>query len=203
MSGGLTDLWDGGSTADWSRLGFEVADGLVTVGSVRIHLGSDVAWSLGESTGPIDGIEAKPATTPAAADLRGSHPNGVTGVDHVVVLTPDLGRTMDALAEAGLELRRTREAGGGRTQAFYWAGPTIVEVVGPVEPPEAKGDPGPATLWGIALTCEDLDQAAAAMGPLLGTPRDAVQPGRRIATVRTSDTDICLAIALMTPHRAS
>jgi hypothetical protein len=46
----------------------------------------------------------------------------------------------------------------------------------------------------------DLDQTAHALGDLLGTPRDAVQPGRRIATLR-AEAGLGPAIAFMSPGR--
>ena len=46
-----------------------------------------------------------------------------------------------------------------------------------------------------------MDAAAAALGDLLGSPRDAVQPGRRIATLRP-EAGLGPAIAFMTPGPA-
>ena len=56
--------------------------------------------------------------------------------------------------------------------AFVRFGELIVEVA------EAGG---PARFWGLTVTVPDVDALA---GPLLGDARAAVQPGRRIATVR-------------------
>ncbi len=195
MSCDLTDLWDCGSTTGWAERAFSVVEATVDLGAIQLHTGAEVGWSLSGPAGPIDGIPVHP--TPARSQLAPvPHPNGVTSVDHVVVLTGNMARTQAAFDAAGLELRRTRDAGHGRTQAFYWAGDTIIELVGPA----SGSDDGPATLWGIALNCEDLDRAASVMGPYLGSIRDAVQPGRRIATVRGAESAIGLAIALMTPH---
>jgi len=52
----------------------------------------------------------------------------------------------------------------------------------------------------ITLVVTDLEAAAAAMGELLGDIRDAVQPGRRIATVRR-DAGLGVPVAFMTPRR--
>jgi hypothetical protein len=93
-------------------------------------------------------------------------------------------------------LRRERNAGSTRNpmrQGFFRHGETIVEVVGPAEP---AGD-APASLWGIVVVVADLDAAAAVMGDALGRPRDAVQPGRRIATVGAEAVS-GLPLALMT-----
>jgi hypothetical protein len=71
-----------------------------------------------------------------------------------------------------------------------------------VEAPEGTkiaADPGgPARLWGISFLVEDLATPAAALGENLGEPRDAVQPGRRIATI-ASAAGLGPAIAFMTP----
>ena len=49
------------------------------------------------------------------------------------------------------------------------------------------------------MTVADLDFAAAELGSLLGTIRDAVQPGRRIATIRRQ-AGLGLPVALITPE---
>ena len=58
----------------------------------------------------------------------------------------------------------------------------------------------PRVTKGLAFVTQDIDAAAAALGDGLGRVKDAVQPGRRIGTVRTKDLDISVALALMTPH---
>jgi hypothetical protein len=51
-------------------------------------------------------------------------------------------------------------------------------------------------LWGLALAVEDLDSAVAALGPHVGSIRPAVQPDRRIATLRRS-AELAIPIALI------
>jgi hypothetical protein len=99
-----------------------------------------------------------------------------------VVFTPDLERTTQALEEAGIERRRVREvetSDGPLRQGFFRFGKVILEVV-----EHAKVEPGPALFWGITFAVEDLGACAELLGDRLGSIRDAVQPGRRIATVR-------------------
>ena len=136
------------------------------------------------------GAGADPATAPRA----GGHANGVTHIDHVVVITPDLERTTAALAAVGLEPRRTREAGGGRLQRFFRLGEVVLEVVGPAEPAGAA----PASFWGLAFTVADIDAAARVLTGRIGEPRRAVQQGRRIATLRTGP-EVSVPVALMSP----
>jgi hypothetical protein len=57
-------------------------------------------------------------------------------------------------------------------------------------------DDGPARFWGITFAVEDLDAAAGMLGDRLGSIRDAVQPGRRIATVRR-EAELGLPVALI------
>ena len=127
-----------------------------------------------------------------------AHPNGITDVDHVVVMSPDGERTVDAFAAAGLELRRRRDTSMGGApwvQWFFRPGSTIVELAAPLEP---TGD-GPATLWGVTFVSDDLDGSVSSMGPHISEIRPAVQPGRRIASVRRS-AGISTQIAVMDPH---
>lgn len=88
-----------------------------------------------------------------------------------------------------------REAGGGLRQSFFVVGDALLELVGPAAP---EGD-GPAAFWGLVAAVADLDAACAALGDLIAPPRDAVQPGRRIAVVRR-EAGLGTALALMTPR---
>jgi catechol 2,3-dioxygenase-like lactoylglutathione lyase family enzyme len=179
--------------ASWSAAGFRVEDGRSRVSRVTLQLTGKGArrgilgWTLGEE---------------ATADAAGPHPNGVVRVDHVVMLTPDLDRTVAELESQGFDLRRRREGptpGGSTQQAFFRAGEPILEVVLAPEGSSVARDPGgPARLWGLAFSVEELDRTAQALGELLGTPRDAVQTGRRIATLRPS-AGLGPAIAFMSP----
>lgn len=140
----------------------------------------------GASTPPAGGAGSHPGSPPV------HHPNGVTGIDHVVVVTPDLDRTTAALEQRGVAARRTREAGRGRLQRFFRLGEVILEVVGPAE---AAGD-GPATFWGLAFTVADIDTTARHLAGRIGEPRRAVQQGRRIATLRVGD-EVSVPVAFM------
>ena len=122
-------------------------------------------------------------------------------MDHVVAFSPDLERTVPALEAAGLDLRRVREGptpAGAQRQAFFRLGESILEVVEhPPGTPAAADRDAPAGFYGLAFGVEDLDVAARRLGPLLGEPRDAVQPGRLIATVRR-EARLGLPVALIT-----
>ena len=143
----------------------------------------------------LDGVPTKEvgsSVSPAPA----SHANGVTAIDHVVLLSPDLGRTVEALAAIGVEPRRERdgELGGQRIrQVFFRLGEVIVEVVGP---PGTASD-GPSTLWGITYVVEDIDATAAFFGDRTTPVKDAVQPGRRITTLHHSQLGMSVRSAMI------
>jgi hypothetical protein len=196
----------------WTAAGFTVdEDGVCRIGSVRVRLvGRDggkriLGWSLRDAPaarladGRLDGL---PTTASSAAPATpAAHANGATHIDHVVLLSPDLPRTTAALGSIGVTPRGERETtsyGAPMRQVFFRLGEVILELVGGVEPGE--GDPG---FFGLAITVEDLDAAAALLGEHLGAAKDAVQEGRRIATLRHRDLGMTVATALMSPEPRS
>lgn len=193
--------------AAWRSAGFTVDGDTCVVGSVRLELvGRDAGkritgWTLrGVDLGPaatIDGLPTGITTSPMPAPV--THPNGVTLIDHVVLVTPDQQRTTAAFEALGCTVRRTRETdqyGPPFLQTFFRAGEVILELIGPAEP---SGD-GPAGFFGLAFTCRDLDATKALLGDGLGEPKDAVQQGRRIATLRHKQFGISIATAFMSPE---
>ncbi|MET0737208.1 MAG: VOC family protein [Acidimicrobiales bacterium] len=187
-----------GTLTGWVDAGFAVEDDHVALGGVRMRTavgaGTGIlAWSLsGIDDGAIDGLLTV-AGEPATEATR--HPNRTVAVDHVVVTSPDLDRTTEALAAFGVELRRRRDA-GRKEQRFFRLGPVILELIG--EPGEHG--PGPAAFWGLALTVDDIDVTTALLGDHLGPVTDAVQPGRRIATLRHEALGIPVPIAFLSPN---
>jgi catechol 2,3-dioxygenase-like lactoylglutathione lyase family enzyme len=194
----------------WREAGFDVEGDVCVAGAVRVrlvgpgHKRGIVGWSVrGASTFELDGIPTTASDNPLPAASPTEHPNGVTAIDHVVAFTPDLDRTTATLRGAGLDLRRVREEptpGGAPRQAFFRMGEVILEVVQAPGGTGIAADPsGPARLWGISFLVEDLDHTASALGDLLGEPRAAVQPGRRIATLH-KHAGLGPAVAFMTPR---
>lgn len=199
-----------GDPRRWVDLGFSVdQDGSCQVGAVTLQVsppedggrpGID-GWAFAGLHDPpmgIDGIPTEAADDPGPP--AASHPNGVTSLDHVVVTTPDLSRTVAALEDAGLRVLRRRDTeAGGRPmrQVFLRPGEAVIEVVGPPEPTGG----GKARFFGLAFTVADLDATAALLGDLLGAPKVAVQPGRRIATVR-ADAGLGVPVAFMSGEPA-
>ncbi len=183
----------------WAELGFDVdAHGNMDIGGVRVRLGGEgsgvTAWSLVRvnAMGSIDGLP-----TPVPRVLRPppfkTHPNGATSIDHVVILTSSLDRTAAALARAGAELKRIQDSARGR-MGFRRLGPAILEVV---QRDDLESDE--AQFWGIVVVVISLDELAERLGDRLGPIKQAVQPGRRIAMLRT-DVGISAPLAFMSPE---
>jgi hypothetical protein len=191
----------------WSALGFAVVDRCCQVGTVRLRLiGASggrgiVGWSLRAITSvDLDGLATTRSESPVPVTAA-PHPNGVRAVDHVVVMSPALDRSVRALQAAGLTLRRIRELptpAGAPRQAFFRLGDEILEVI--QEPDQVVEQRGPgdraARLWGLALIAEDLDRAVERLGSHASPAHPAVQPGRRIATLRRS-AGLAIPVALM------
>jgi hypothetical protein len=180
----------------WERLGFSVRDRELALGGVRVQLGAAgtgiVEWTLAgiDPTTDIDGLATEVVAPARTSEL--THENGAIGVDHLVVTTPSFDRTAAELDAAGLPLKRTITAPKGNRMGFRRLGPAILELV------EVPGESaGPARFWGLVVIVADLDALATRLGDHLGSIRDAVQPGRRIATLRDS-AGLGEAVAFMT-----
>jgi Glyoxalase/Bleomycin resistance protein/Dioxygenase superfamily len=192
----------------WAAAGFSVDVGdpaaVCRIGTVRIRLtGRDrgtgiVGWSLRDlpagAPSDLDGIPTTGAD--AAPPTPARHPNGATVIDHVVLLSPDLRRTVDALAAVGIDPRRERDAelsGRPVKQIFFRLGEVILEMVGSPDTVEE----GPSRLWGITYVVDDIEATAAFFGEHRTPVKDAVQPGRRITTVHHRDYGMSVATAMI------
>jgi hypothetical protein len=195
----LAELVIADAPEPWSELGFEVDEhGNMDLGGVRVRLGGEgagiIAWSLlrVNAMGSIDGLP-----TPVPRVLRPppfkTHPNGATGIDHVVILSSSLDRTAAALARAGVELKRVHESERGR-MGFRRLGPAILEVVqrDDLEQDEAR-------FWGLAVVVISLERLAERLGERLGPIKQASQPGRRIAMLNRG-AGISAPLAFMSPE---
>jgi hypothetical protein len=194
--------------AHWAALGFTVADGCCELGGVRVRFTGPlpgrgiVGWSLRDvHSTELDGLPTTISERPVPTEMPTAHPNGVFAIDHVVAFSPAFERSVAALQAAGLDLRRVREEptpAGAPRQAFFRLGREILELVQePDDVVRSVGGPDrPARFWGLALLVEDLDRTVQLLGPHAGEPRAAVQPGRRIATVRRS-AGLAVPLALM------
>jgi hypothetical protein len=188
----------GADPAAWSAAGFAIEDDSTRTGSVQLDLVAGegiLGWRLYPGAEEIDGRPVAAATAPAAA---GTHPNGISQIDHLVVFTPELERTTEAFEAIGVERRRVREVetdDGLLRQGFFRLDEVILEAV-----EHSKVEPGPTRFWGITFAVADLDACAHLLGEKLGSIRDAVQPARRIATVRR-EAELGLPVALISAER--
>jgi hypothetical protein len=204
----IDELRVGDAPESWAGLGFAVDGDACVIGDVRIRLaGTDsgkglTGWSLRDFGGDeLDGLPTARSDrlSPTEAPM---HPNGITAIDHVVAISSDLGRTVATLQSAGLDLRRIREEptpAGAPRQAFFRLGAVILEVVqAPDEAIERTGGDRPAFFWGLAFVAPDLDATVAGLGDRVSEIRPAIQPGRRIATLRRA-AGLTVPVALITP----
>lgn len=189
----------------WRAAGFSVdPDDVCRIGDVRVRLVGDgsgiLGWTLrglpaeGAAEGVIDGVPTLRSDTAPASPAK--HANGVTSIDHVVLLSPDLDRAVASLAAVGLQPRRERDAelgGQPMRQIFFRLGPVILEVVGA---PGVAND-GPSSLWGVTYVVADIDATAAFFSDRALPVKDAVQPGRRITTLRHRDLGMSVRTAMI------
>lgn len=115
-------------------------------------------------------------------------PAAVTGLDHVVIRTPDPERATALYgARLGLDMRldRSNEAWGARL-LFFRCGDLIVEVAHDLR--AGLGD-GPDRLWGLSWRVPDAEAARArlqAAGHDVSEVRPGRKPGTRVLTLRDS-----------------
>ncbi|HEX7167856.1 MAG TPA: hypothetical protein VF230_12820 [Acidimicrobiales bacterium] len=180
----------------WRDLGFVVDGDEAHASGVCFGLGGGgrgiTGWSVRGVTG-VGEIAGVRLDLPAPPSRRTpDHPNGVVALDHVVLLTPDLPKTIAGFDRVGVPVRRMRDVEPSpRQQAFFKLGGVVVEVVGP-----AGTEPA---FWGLAWTVRDLEETKALLGDRLRGPKPAVQPGRRIATLERS-AGSTVPMAFMSPH---
>ncbi|MEC7434746.1 MAG: hypothetical protein VX582_03890 [Actinomycetota bacterium] len=148
----------------------------------------EIAFDGVQSGADLDGIECA-EFIPIPDGLESSD----SLIDHVVLMTDNLDRTCEAVTEVtGCPLKRVREVGEIR-QGFHRVGENgvILEVV-------ERADISRTSLWGLVIATPSFDHLVHAAGELVSEPKDAVQPGRRISTVKAR-AGLGIPVALMTP----
>jgi len=201
----LHHLRVGDDVAQWQAAGFTASDHAIRIGNTAIVF--DPQAKPGIQAACISGIHDSVAGLAIDPDPHPlpepcEHPNGITRIDHLVVLTSAVGSTSQALRSNGLDRRRTRRFelnGQTRRQDFFWLGDVIVEVAGPdSDQPEGK-----ASYWGLALEADDFEATLAFLGSRARAPRPAVQQGRLIAGIETGELGITTELAVMSRHASS
>jgi hypothetical protein len=204
----IDELLVGDDATRWAGLGFTVSEKCCEIGGVRLRFlrgdGSGrgiLGWTLRDlAATELDGLSTTVSEHPPRA-LAPAHPNGVVAIDHIVAASPSLDRSVRALHRAGLDLRRIRDQPtptGAPRQAFFRLGAEILELI--QEPEDsiqrAGGPERSARFWGMAVRVKDLEETVQLLGSNVSEVRPAVQPGRRIATLRRS-AGLTVPLALM------
>jgi len=207
----------------WERAGFKLnQDGqCLFAGSFQVRFARNGAFGaigqglLGWIWSGIDSIDIGGIATIVQDHPRNKfqnqvHPNGIIGVDHVVLMTNHVDETILSFEKFGITLKKKQEVNsreGERSkfmQAFFRPSHgTIVEVVGPTPEHTDKQAPVSAFLWGMTFVSENLEQTKQYLGDKLSNIRNAKQHGRKIATLRHKAFDIHVSIAIMSPHISS
>jgi hypothetical protein len=163
---------------DWTTLGWPATP---ILGDITLATG-DPKWKLTDST---------PALAIQVFEPAAGHTVKYMTVDHIVLLVPDLDGAIGSFSRAGLE-PRLRMNVQDRPAVFFRAGPVIEVIESPVRQ---------TSLFGIAVTSEvpleTLSLEWRSRGLDVGAIRPAIQPGRRIMTIRGLDA----GLAIMSPDR--
>ncbi len=196
----------GGRVAPWHDIG--IVGGLL--GDVRLNIDESLPVGLHHldlagcptRASHIAGLpvvhvdDAQVVDTVAPSNASSQFALHIVGVDHVVVLANDVRATCSEIADqSGAPLKRVKEGDRG-VQGFHRWGSVILEVVERqlVAPNDSATT---ASYWGLVVVVDQIDQVATHLGPdVIGAPKPAVQPGRRIATVR-SGAGLGVPLALM------
>lgn len=192
-----------GDVEVWRSLGLSVgADGVVPLFGTSLRISGATGaepglagWAIsGIADGTTDIAGLPTETVEPQHPVFADHHLGAVELDHVVVFTGHMDAVSDAITSAtGCERKRVRELGAIR-QGFHriGRGGLIVEVVEHADSDDVSG-----RFWGLVINVEDLDAATELLGPeRVSAARDAVQPGRRIATIR-DDVGLGVPVALM------
>ena len=196
----------GGRAAPWHDIG--IVSGLL--GDVRLNIDESLPAGLHHldligcptCTSHIAGLPvvhvdgAQVVDTAAPSNASPQFALHIVGVDHVVVLADDVRATCSEIEQqSGAPLKRVKEGDRG-VQGFHRWGSVILEVVERrlVAPTDSATT---ASYWGLVVVVDQIDEVATHLGPdVIGAPKPAVQPGRRIATVR-SGAGLGVPLALM------
>lgn len=200
----LVSLRAGGAVEPWQQLGLSFQGATSRLGDVAfvVHGSTPglVDWTIAadrDATVSIDGIVTHLVSQdPGVSGSDAIGPTVGVRLDHVVINTDNGERTSAAVADTlGAPLRRVRDAGRGVSQRFHTLDNTVLEIVsGP------HVEASSSSLWGMVLSVADIDALFGYLGPdVLSPPKQAVQAGRLISTVRGT-AGLGVPFAVMSPH---
>ena len=199
------------SPSNWAALGFEVGGRRCQIGAVRLRFTGTqpgagiVALVAARRCRARSSTGCRPAisTAPAAGACAGASQRRARDRPRRRGLAGSAIAASQTLQAAGLDLRRVREepTPAGRAAPGVLPPRARDPRAGPgaraASIERAGGPERPARFWGLALLVEDLDARRASCSRRTSARcAPAVQPGRRIATVRRS-AGLAVPLALM------
>ncbi|VDR40334.1 Uncharacterised protein [Tsukamurella paurometabola] len=159
------------------------ADDAAAAAKLVERRGLPLTGAEGGFAGVADGLvlglaaPASPGVAPGAE---------ITGVDHVVLTSPNRDRIIATLCgRLDFDLRLDRVQSWGVHQLFFRRGDLLVEVV--LQEGEGVDPAGPDALWGLAWRTVDADATHARLteqGITVSEVRRGAKPGTRVATVK-------------------
>lgn len=164
-------------------LRLHLADGDGGSDARRLHVATDSTHGV-----PVSLVERTPqAAGSAPASIGAGHDAAVSGLDHVVIRTPNPERAVALYAgRLGLSLRLDRsEPSWGARLLFFRCGDLVVEVAHDLK---AGVSDEPDTLWGLSWRVSDIARAHARVksaGIEISDIRVGRRPGTRLFTVRS------------------
>jgi len=200
----LTGLLLPGAASSWEKIGFAPRGGAFRLGQVTCAVGAaEPSWAFdqgGDKADALCGIATAESAAVVADGDPARQPNGAFKIDHVVVVSEAPSQTKAALERFGLIGKGARSVGSGdseRSQCFFWSGELLIELVGPAA---EKSDASPlARIWGVTFVVDDFAPLLTLAEGLVTGPRDAIQPGRQIATIGLQH-ELGVELAFMSPH---
>ena len=197
----IAELHVGDDPSAWERLGFSINDRRCLVGATEVVFSDGPtgihSWVLRNSMpsqfGPIPTtFTKKPVPEPSIV-----HPNGSIGFHHVVLMVPefDIGKT--ALTSAGVQVEQGRPF-GSPGKAMLRSAPKMGDIELELIGPESEDRSRNWDLWGLVIAVDDIDATSELLGDLLGQVKPAVQPHRRIATLK-KEAELGVAVAFLGP----
>ena len=204
----LSELAVGDRPESWKRAGFSVGlSDSVQFGDLSINLTGlgtrgITSWSFDPEVSMSNICDIPVANTRGVASFAMRpedyvHANGVHSIDHIVVKCGDVAHAESQFNSIGMSPnRKVTNQSKGMHYLFYKTGSTIIEVVCPIFKNSERG-----FIWGITFVTPDIDATYDYLKPLVKTPWNAVQPGRRIMTLNTEHLDISVKMAFISPHK--
>ena len=203
----ITALKTSDPRSTFAQVGFNLSnDEVISLNDVDIifdesqgsHAGL-ISWGwseLPEGVTEVAGIPAFVWEKRKVDDESSHHKNTVVSVDHIVLHTNNKDKIKAKLRALGMEPRRERsDIYPDMTQIFYRPGNgPILEVVANDHFSDVN------YLWGATLVVEDMKCAKKELGNYATEPKSALQPGRKIMTLRHDSLHFRTNMAFMTPH---